>query len=346
LKRLSKSDQIVKVTTSKSGENIVSGAGELHLEICLKDLREDFMNNAEIIVSEPVVSFSETISQRTGEDKKFPTTCVAKSPNRHNRLLVRASPLSEAFVKGIEEGTIHTGKVSDVTTFARELANKYDWDVNEAKKIWTFGCPPDGLPNVVVDVTKGVQFLHEIQELVGDAFREVTKSGVLCGEPLRGVRYDLEDCTLHADGVHRGPGQIIPCAKKVFYACQLASGPKLLEPMYLVDITTSMGVQSGVYSTLNARRGVVVDIQEKPGTPLSVIRAYLPVLDSFGFTQLLREKTGGKAFPQMKFSHWKEMPGDPMKEGTLAYTSVMKTRRRKGMKEELPVFNDYYDKLR
>jgi len=316
----------------------------LHLEICLKDLQEDFMNDAEIVVSEPIVSFAETISHRTGEDKGFPTTCVAKSPNRHNRLFMHAAPLSDAFVQGIESGEISTGKVSDVNTFARELSNKYGWDVNDAKKIWTFGCPPDGVPNVVVDATKGVQFLREIQELVADAFREVTKGGVLCGEVMRGVGYYLDDCTLHADGVHRGPGQIIPCAKKVFYGCQLASGPKLLEPMYLVEITVSIESQSGVYATLNARRGEVVDIQERPGTPLSVIRAHLPVLNSFGFTQLLRENTGGKAFPQMRFSHWKEMPGDPMKEGTPAYIEVMKTRKRQGMKQELPIFNDYYDK--
>jgi len=132
--------------------------------------------------------------------------------------------------------------------------------------------------------------------------------------------------------------------KKVFYGCQLASGPKLLEPMYLVEISVPMSAQSGVFSTLRARRGEIVDVQERPGTPLALIRAYLPVVDSFGFTQLLRAATGGKAFPQMKFSHWKEMPGDPMKEGTPAYIALMKTRKRKGLKVELPIFADYYDK--
>jgi len=133
--------------------------------------------------------------------------------------------------------------------------------------------------------------------------------------------------------------------KKVFYGCQLASGPRLLEPIYLVEITVDMSAQPGVYSTLGARRGVIVDVQTRPGTPLSLIRAHLPVVDSFGFTQLLRENTGGKAFPQMKFSHWKEMPGDPMKEGTQAYVALMKTRKRKGLKEQLPSFNDYFDKI-
>jgi len=345
LNRLSKADQIVKTSVSKSGENIIAGAGELHLEVCLNDLRKKFMNNAEIIVSEPIVSFGETITQRTGENKSFPATCISKSPNKHNRLFMYASPLSEKFIKGVEDGDICTGKISDRTPFARFLSEKYDWDVNDAKKIWTFGCPPDGIPNVVVDTTKGVQFLSEIEEHVVSAFREVTNAGILCEEVLRGVRFNLEDVKLHPDSIHRGPGQIIPCAKKVFYGCQLASGPRLLEPIYLVEITVDMSAQPGVYSTLGARRGVIVDVQTRPGTPLSLIRAHLPVVDSFGFTQLLRENTGGKAFPQMKFSHWKEMPGDPMKEGTQAYVALMKTRKRKGLKEQLPSFNDYFDKI-
>jgi len=119
----------------------------------------------------------------------------------------------------------------------------------------------------------------------------------------------------------------------------------MMEPMYLVEITVPQEAQSGVFSTLNTKRGEIELIQDRPGTPLSVMRAFLPVMESFGFTQLLRQNTGGKAFPQMKFSHWKQMNGDPMKEGTPAYATLMNTRKRKGLKEELPVFADYFDKL-
>jgi elongation factor 2 len=229
--------------------------------------------------------------------------------------------------------------------FGRRMADEYGWDPNEARKIWCFGCPPDALPNMVVDMVKGAQFVHEIKDHVVGAFMQATGGGIVCDEIMRGFRINIEDVKLHADAIHRGAGQIMPCAKKVIFATQIASGPKLLEPMYLVEITVPQQQQSGVFSTLNTKRGEIDAITDRIGTPLSLIRAYLPVLESFGFTELLRKNTGGQAFPQMKFSHWKMCSGDPLKEGTPAYLIVMDTRKRKGLKEELPKFGDYYDKI-
>lgn len=343
LKRLSKSDPLVKCMTSKTGQHIIAGAGELHLEICLKDLRDDFMKGAEIIVSEPIVSFAETVSMKTGEDGQYPTPCVAKSPNKHNRLYINAAPLDEKFILALEKGELKLSQ--DMKAFGRQLAEEFNWDVGEARKIWTFGCPPDGVANVVVDTTKGIQFLNEIKDHVVGAFMQVTTGGVLCDEVMRGIRFNVEDVKLHADAIHRGAGQIMPCAKSVFYACQIASGPKLLEPLYLVDIMVPQQAVAGVFATLNQKRGQVEKIEERPGTPLTQVQAFLPVLESFGFTELLRKNTAGQAFPQMKFSHWQHVNGDPMKEGTQAHQILMNIRKRKGLKDELPNFNDYYDKI-
>merc|ERR1719321_851806 len=87
LKRLSKSDPLVKTYTGKTGEHIIAGAGELHLEICLKDLQEEYMKGAGLKISEPVVSYCEGISSKTGGLKPdgsgdFPEMIVAKSPNK------------------------------------------------------------------------------------------------------------------------------------------------------------------------------------------------------------------------------------------------------------------------
>merc|ERR550537_964396 len=162
--------------------------------------------------------------------------------------------------------------------------------------------------------------------------------GCLADEQWRGVRLNIDDVTLHADAIHRGAGQIMPCAKKVLYACQIASSPIIFEPMYLVDITVPNSALSGVYQTLNARRGAVDTMTERIGTPLVQIRSFLPVAESFVFTQLLRQKTAGQAFPQMKFDHWEVANGNPTVEGSQAYQTVMKNRKRKGMKDVLPQF--------
>jgi elongation factor 2 len=187
------------------------------------------------------------------------------------------------------------------------MADTYDWDIMEARKIWAFGCPPDGKGNILSDTTKAAQFLSEIKEHVCSAFTQSTGGGVFCDEPLRGIRFNLEDVVLHADAIHRGAGQLMPCAKSVFSACQIKSGPRLMEPLYIVEVTVPQSSISGVYNTLNQRRGIVEKTTTKAGTPLSKVLAFLPVMESFGFTELLRKNTGGQAFPQMSFSHFAEV---------------------------------------
>jgi len=337
LKRLAKSDPLVVCMTAPSGEHIIAGAGELHLEICLKDLRDDFMKGAPIKVSEPVVSFCETVT------KESEFQCISKSPNKHNRIYMVARPLDDPVVKAIEDKEITMEQ--DMKIRARVLADDYKWDVTEARKIWCFGLPPDGIANVLVDSTKAVAYLNEVKDSMVGAFAQVSVEGIICGEALRGVRFDIQDVTLHADAIHRGAGQIMPPFKRVVYACQIKSGPALLEPMYVCDIVVPQSALSGVYSTLNTRRGIVDNTEERPGTPLTKVKAFLPVLESFGFTGLLRQNTSGQAFPQMMFSHWQVLNGDPFEADSQSNKIVTTVRQRKSMKVELPDFNEYYDKI-
>jgi len=225
------------------------------------------------------------------------------------------------------------------------MADDFGWDITLARKVWSFGCPPDGKANILVDATKAAQYLNEIKDSMCSAFVQATAAGVYCEESMRGILFKFEDVVLHADAIHRGAGQIMPTAKRVFYACQMKSAPRLMEPMYLVDITVPQQTLSGVYATLSTRRGEVCKTEERIGTPLVQIQAFLPVMESFGFTELLRKNTGGQAFPQMIFSHWNVVIGDPNNEGSPANKIVMDVRKRKGLKAQLPDFNEYYDKI-
>jgi len=269
--------------------------------------------------------------------------CVSKSPNKHNRLYMTAQPLGDGVCKAIDSKQITMEQEMKIR--ARVLADEYKWDVTEARKIWSFGLPPDGLPNVLVDMTKGIQYMQEIKDHCCTAFQQATVEGILCNETLRGCRFDLVDVVMHADAIHRGANQMMPTMRRVLAACQIKSGPTLLEPMYLCDITVPNAAVSGVYTTLNARRGIVEAKEDRPGTPLCQIKAFLPVLESFGFTSLLRQNTGGQAFPQMIFSHWSLVNGDPFDENSQAQEIIMNVRSRKGLKQEMPSFGDYYDKI-
>ncbi|KAG1078761.1 hypothetical protein G6F42_024092 [Rhizopus arrhizus] len=306
LKRLAKSDPCVLTYTSDSGEHIVAGAGELHLEICLKDLEEDHAQ-VPLKTGDPVVQYRETVTAESTID------CLSKSPNKHNRIYMRACPLNEELADEIEAGTISAK--DDFKTRARVLADKYEWDVTEARKIWCFG--PDGTgPNVMVDITKQVQYLGEIKDSCVAAFQWATKEGPVAEENLRGCRFNILDVTLHADAIHRGGGQIIPTCRRVVYASVLTATPGIQEPVYLVEIQCPDSAIGGIYSCLNKRRGQVFSEEQKPGTPMMTVKAYLPVNESFGFNADLRSSTSGQAFPQAVFDHWQIMSGNPCEPGS------------------------------
>jgi len=335
LKRLAKSDPMVQCIIEESGEHIVAGAGELHLEICLKDLEEDHAQ-IPIKTSDPVVTYRETVSEESN------IMCLSKSPNKHNRLYMKAAPMPEGLAEDIDKGDVNPK--DEFKARARFLSEKYDWDATEARKIWAFG--PEGTgPNLLVDVTKGVQYLNEIKDSVVAGFQWATKESVLCEENMRGVRFNIHDVTLHADAIHRGGGQIIPTARRCFYACIITAAPRLLEPVYLVEIQCPELAVGGIYGVLNRRRGHVIEENQVMGTPMFVVKAYLPVNESFGFTADLRSNTSGQAFPQCVFDHWQILPGDPMDGKSRPWITVMECRKRKGLKDSLPDLDQYLDKL-
>jgi len=335
LKRLSKSDPMVQCMIEESGEHIIAGAGELHLEICLKDLEED---HAQIPLkkSDPVVSYRETVQEESD------IMCLSKSPNKHNRLFMKAVPMPDGLAEDIDKGEVNPR--DDFKIRGRYLADKYDYDITEARKIWCFGPDTNG-PNILIDCTKGVQYLNEIKDSVVAGFQWASKEGVLCDENMRGVRFNIYDVTLHADAIHRGGGQIIPTARRVLYASALTAQPRIMEPVYQVEIQCPENAVGGIYGVLNRRRGHVFEEAQTPGTPMFVVKAYLPVNESFGFTADLRSNTGGQAFPQCVFDHWQIMPGDPMQEGGQVNKIVEDCKARKGLKPGLPDLSSYLDKL-
>ena len=327
LKRLSKSDPCVLTFINESGEHIVAGAGELHLEICLKDLEEDHAG-VPLRIGDPIVPYRETVTSKSS------ITALSKSPNKHNRLYMIAEPLDEEVSKEIEAGRISPR--DDFKVRARILADDFGWDVTDARKIWCFGPDTSGA-NLLVDQTKAVQYLNEIKDSVVSGFQWASREGPVAEEPMRSCRFNIMDVTLHADAIHRGGGQIIPTARRVLYAAALLAEPGLLEPVFLVEVQVPETAMGGVYGVLTRRRGHVFSEEQRPGTPLFTIKAYLPVNESFGFNADLRSHTSGQAFPQSVFDHWQILTGGSPLDGTSKVGQIVQEmRKRKGIKVEVP----------
>merc|ERR1712166_1017496 len=335
LRKLSKSDPLALVMTEESGEHVIAGCGELHIEICLKDLEEEFAK-CPIKKGNPVVSYKETVLEESSQQ------CLSKSPNKHNRIFAMCEPLGDELTQAIEDGKVEAKQ--DVKARRTILRDEYEWDPNDALKIWCFG-PEETGPNILVDTTKAVQYLNEIKDSMEAAFNWATKEGVLTEENMGGIRFNIQDVALHADAIHRGGGQLIHTARRVFYASQLLAEPRFQEPIFLVEIQCPEDAVGGIYQCLSTRRGIVIGEEPISGTPLVMMKAYLPVAESFGFTQALRAATSGRAFPQCVFDHWEEFADDPFKPDSRAGILVAAVRKRKGLKEEIPLLENFVDKL-
>lgn len=333
MKKMAKSDPMVQVITGEN-ENIIAGCGELHLEICINDLCNEY-TNIEIIKSDPVVPYKETITEKSSQ------TNMAKSANKHNRLYLTSEPLGDDLTLAIEDGVIKAG--DDPKKLSRSLIDDYGWDQHDAKKVWCFG-PEDTGPNVLVDTTKAVQYLNEIKDSFLTAFQWATKQGIVAEENVRGARFNIMDVELHTDAIHRGGNQIISTARRVLLACQHTSAPRFVEPIFLVDIACPSDSMGGVYQCFNQRRGVVFSEETVSGTPMVNAKAHLPVSESFGFTAHLRSLTSGQAFPQCMFDHWELINDDPFDPKSRTNVIMMNIRKRKGIKQEIPKLEDYVDK--
>lgn len=337
LKKLSKSDPMVRCETTEAGEHIIAGCGELHLEICLKDLADDFMKGAPIHTSEPVVTYCETVTAESSE-------VLAKSANKHNRLFCVAQPLGDVICKAFDEGEVGPGM--DLKERSKILREKWQWEeAATPQKIWCFGDDQIG-PNIWTERTVGVAYLNEIKDSVVGGFKWACNEGPMCEEKVRGLKMILNDVVLHADAIHRGMGQVSPMSRRVTYAGVYLATPALLEPVFLVNITCPSAITGSIYNVMSMRRGSVLDEGAGLAGGVANMKAYLPVAESFGFSQALAEATSGAAFSQLQFDHWALLDQGTFRDAdTKLGKTIQDIRKRKNIAIEVPPLDRYLDKL-
>jgi U5 small nuclear ribonucleoprotein component len=348
LRKINKSYPLAHTKVEESGEHIILGTGELYLDCILYDLRHVF-SEIELKVADPVVKFCETVVETSS------LKCFAETPNNKNRLTVIAEPLEQGMAEDIESGVLSM----DMDPKLREslLTNKYDWDLLAARSIWAFG-PDNAGPNILVDDCLPGEVnrasLDSVRDSVVQGFQWGTREGPLCDEPIRNVKFRLLDATIANEVVHRSRGQLIPTARRVAYSAFLLAAPRLMEPVYNVEIQCPADCVSGIYNVISKRRGGVTASVPKPGTPFYTVSAFLPLIDSIGFETDLRTHTSGQAFCLSVFDHWEIVPGDPLDKSivlrplepvpvdALAREFMVKTRRRKGLSEDVSI-NKFFD---
>jgi elongation factor 2 len=320
LRSISKADPSIQVNINQeTGENLMSGMGELHLEITEYRIRND--HGLDIVCSEPIVVYRESVG------KKSPQKFEGKSPNKHNRFYIEVEPLPENIITSLKNNEIP----ENVKKFKNEVAKKLQelgLSKEEAKGVFgVYG------QNMIADVTKGIQYLHETRELIKEAFDEVMKSGPTANEPCQGVFVKLVDAKLHEDAIHRGPAQVIPAARNAIYGSITISDPILLEPMQKVFISTPQEIMGDASRELNQRRAEVKDMISE-GDSVN-IDSKAPVAEMFGFASAIRSATGGRVLWNTENLGFEPMPKHLQDE------VITQIRERKGLKPE-PYPASYY----
>ena len=316
LRKVGREDTTISVKINEeTGEYLVSGLGELHLDTKIERKLKEM--EIPIEASPPIVVYRETIAKRSGQIE-------GKSPNKHNKFYFIVEPLDEKILEAMKNNEIPSE--ADFKKKQLELQKKLldlgmsNDDVKSIQLIYN--------KNILMDKTKGIQYLNETMEMIKDAFKEVMDEGPLAKESCVGIKAILVDAELHEDAIHRGPGQVLPAIRYAISVGMLNADPVILEPKQIIRIDVPSEIMGGAIKEIQNRRGQVLDMSEERGT--TIIRAKIPVSEMFGFNSALKSATEGKGFYSLIDVIFERLPKD------LQNKTIIKIRKRKGLSEQIP----------
>ncbi len=312
LRKVGKEDPSIKIQINEeTGENLISGMGELHLEIIENRIRTE--KGLEVKTSPPIVVYRETVT-------KASTVAEGKSPNKHNLFFIKVEPLDAEISKAIDEGTISQGRVKKNEKSLIKSLTSLGVSNDEAKQ---YRDVYKG--NVFLDKTKGEVHIGEVIELVLDAFEQVMDAGPLAREPCTKLKISLDDIKLHEDAIHRGPAQVYPAVRDAIYAAMELAGRRMLEPVQIHEIDSPADMMAEVTKLVASKRGQIIDVKQENDT--SAVVGKMPVAEMLGWSSDLRSATEGRGVSALKDQMFEMMPLE------LQANVIRNIRSRKGLSE-------------
>ena len=320
LKRLTIEDPnlIIKIN-EESGETIMAGMGVLHLEIATNQIKEAGLD---LVTSEPLINYRETITQPT-------EPIMAKSPNRHNKIFMRVEPLEPEIAEMCRTGEL--GEMKDKKEMTKILRD-HGWEPDVAKKVMRF----DSRGNIMINGTKGVQFIDESSDSILSGFDDVMKEGPLAREQMRDCKFTFTHFVPHEDTAHRGLSQLGPASRRACLASVLLAQSVILEPILGIEVRVPQDLVGNVASVLSGKRGKVIDMQQKG--VVSIVIGEVPASETFDISQVMRGQTAGKAMWNTFFKAWSPIPK------SLVAQLIPDIRKRKGLSPEPPKAEEFIDR--
>lgn len=309
---------VVKID-EESGETIVAGMGVLHLDVAVHRIQDA---KCDIITSEPLINYRETV--KGGCD-----AVMAKSPNRHNKIFMKVEPLEPAIAHMLRTGEISDMKDKKVVS---DLLKEAGWDTDTIKRVMRW----DSRGNVLINGTKGVQFVNESTDSINSGFDDVMKEGPLCKEQMRDCKFIFTHFVPHEDTAHRGLSQLGPASRRACMGSLLTAGTAVLEPTLAIEVRVPTDLVGNVATILSGKRGKVLDMQQKGAS--SIIIGEIPASETFTLSEAMRGQTAGRATWNTSFKEWTEVPK------SMLASAVADIRKRKGLAPDPPVVSEFIDK--
>lgn len=279
LKQVNKEDPTIFIQINEeTGENLISGMGELHLEVIENRIVKE--KGLQVKTSPPIVVYREAVTKKSPEVE-------GKSPNKHNKFYLTVEPLDDVLFKAIKDGEIPEMRIRKKDTAIYDKLIQLGIPMKDAKQFQEIY-----KGNVFIECTRGIVHLGEIMEMVLDAFRQVVDAGPLAKEPTLKMKVTLHDTKLHEDAIHRGPAQIIPAVRDGIKEAMRSANAMLLEPLQVLQIEAPSDYMGEVSKLVQNKRGQLMSMDQE-GIHL-VVKAKLPVAEMFGLTSDLRSSTGGR----------------------------------------------------
>ncbi len=320
LNRITIEDPNLQVKINEeSGETVIAGMGVLHLEIATALIADA---KVDIVTSQPLINYREAIRTAAGP-------IMSKSPNRHNKIFMKVEPLDEKVAEMIRNGTLNEYK--DKKEVA-EILKEAGWDKDDAKRVMKF----DPRGNVMVDGTKGVQFVQESTDSILSGFDDTMKEGPLTREQVRGCKFTFTHFVPHEDPAHRGLSQLGPASRRACMGVMLLAQPVLLEPTLGIEVRIPQELIGNVAGVISGKRGKVLNMEQKG--VVNIITGEIPASETFDLSEVMRGQTAGKAMWNTHFKAWTPVPN------SILGTIIADIRKRKGLSPEPPTADEFIDK--
>ncbi|MBN2881483.1 elongation factor EF-2 [Candidatus Woesearchaeota archaeon] len=312
LRQVNKEDPTVHIEINEeTGEHLLSGMGELHLEVIENRIRTE--KGVEVKTSPPIVVYRETVKGKTSEPFE------GKSPNKHNKLYFSVEMLEPEISAAIKSGEIQNNtriRKKDEGIVQKFLDLGYDTKLARSVRDICEG-------NLLIDGTRGIIHIGEIIEMVMDMFEDVMKKGPVAHEPCFGLKVTLLDCKLHEDAIHRGPAQLYPAVREGIRGAIADAHPVLYEPVQTLQFEAPIEYMGEVSKLISNKRGMLVDMEQTDAEV--IVKGKLPVGEMFGMSSELRSATGGRGVSFVIDQSFERLPDE------LQGKIVGQIRSRKGL---------------